>query len=89
MRLDLMCGPKCGGAGLLIFGGPRSCDKRGFTKMALTRATGVRFGRATRRIDRESEAPSFYKRLRWFGSLSRPKNAYFYEIFIVLCFYCF
>ncbi|MFS7934977.1 hypothetical protein Hanom_Chr05g00398001 [Helianthus anomalus] len=54
--------------------------------MALTWATGVRFGRATRRNDRENEAHISTNNRRWFGSMFRPKNAYFYELFILLCF---
>ncbi|MFS7927884.1 hypothetical protein Hanom_Chr04g00314401 [Helianthus anomalus] len=46
--------------------------------MALTWATRVRFGRATRRNDRVAA-----NRL---GSSSEPKNAYFHELFYVLCF---
>ncbi|KAJ0536294.1 hypothetical protein HanIR_Chr09g0439931 [Helianthus annuus] len=42
--------------------------------MALIWATGVRFGRATRRIERR------------FRSSSGPKNAYFYYLFAFLCF---
>ncbi|MFS8025788.1 putative chitinase [Helianthus anomalus] len=55
--------------------------------MALTWATGVRFGRATRRIDRENEAHLSTNNRRWFGSTFRPKNAYFYELFIFFMFF--
>ncbi|MFS7901406.1 hypothetical protein Hanom_Chr06g00529551 [Helianthus anomalus] len=48
--------------------------------MALTWATGVRFGRATRRIDRENEAHLST------NHRSGPKNAYLCELFIFLCF---
>ncbi|MFS7917446.1 hypothetical protein Hanom_Chr03g00189181 [Helianthus anomalus] len=51
--------------------------------MALTWATSVRFGRATRRNDRENEA---HLSINPRGSSFRPKNAYFYELFIFLCF---
>ncbi|MFS7917581.1 hypothetical protein Hanom_Chr03g00190821 [Helianthus anomalus] len=49
-----------------------------FTKMALTWATGVRFGRTTRRIERENELHLAANRLRRFRSSSGPKNAYFH-----------
>ncbi|MFS8012399.1 hypothetical protein Hanom_Chr14g01320341 [Helianthus anomalus] len=54
--------------------------------MALTWATGVRFGRATRRNDRVNEAHLSTNNRRWFGSSFGPKIAYFYELFIFLCF---
>ncbi|MFS7992989.1 hypothetical protein Hanom_Chr12g01088751 [Helianthus anomalus] len=54
--------------------------------MALTWATGVRFGRATRRNDRENEAHLSTNHRRWFGSTFRPKNPYFYQLFMFLCF---
>ncbi|KAM0011484.1 hypothetical protein Hdeb2414_s0063g00765321 [Helianthus debilis subsp. tardiflorus] len=47
--------PKCGRAGHFVFGGPGSRNKRGFTKMALTWATGVHFGRVTMRNEWENE----------------------------------
>ncbi|MFS7963994.1 hypothetical protein Hanom_Chr08g00744901 [Helianthus anomalus] len=49
--------------------------KGGFTKMALTWATGVRFGRATRRNERKNELHLDANSLRRFGSSSGPKNA--------------
>ncbi|MFS8012022.1 hypothetical protein Hanom_Chr14g01315841 [Helianthus anomalus] len=54
--------------------------------MALTWATGVRFGRATRRIERENELHLVANSLWRFGSSSGPKKAYFHELFYVLCF---
>ncbi|MFS7997169.1 hypothetical protein Hanom_Chr12g01138541 [Helianthus anomalus] len=54
--------------------------------MALTWATGVRFGRATRRIERGNELHLATNSLRRFGSSFGPKNAYFHELFYVLCF---
>ncbi|MFS7939245.1 hypothetical protein Hanom_Chr05g00449401 [Helianthus anomalus] len=69
-----------------IDAGPRWRDKMGFTKIALTWARGVRFGRATRRIDRENEAHLSTNNHRWFESSFGPKNTYFYELFIFLCF---
>ncbi|MFS7934226.1 hypothetical protein Hanom_Chr05g00389091 [Helianthus anomalus] len=50
--------------------------------MALTWATGVRFGRATRRNEHENELHLAANR----RSLSGPKNAYFHELFYVFCF---
>ncbi|MFS7973170.1 hypothetical protein Hanom_Chr09g00853461 [Helianthus anomalus] len=67
----------CGRAGHLVFGGPRSRNKRGFTKMALTWATGVRFGRVTRRNERENELYLAANGLRRFGSSFRPKKRLF------------
>ncbi|KAJ0887534.1 putative non-specific serine/threonine protein kinase [Helianthus annuus] len=70
--------PKCGGTGYFVFGGPGSRNKRGLTKMALTWATGVRLGRATRRFEREKK---LYLAANAYGGLGhRPgrKNAYFY-----------
>ncbi|KAJ0576650.1 hypothetical protein HanIR_Chr05g0226821 [Helianthus annuus] len=55
-------------------------------KWLLTWATGVRFGRAARRNDRENEAHLSTNGRRRFGSSFGPKNAYFHELFIVLCF---
>ncbi|MFS7929552.1 hypothetical protein Hanom_Chr04g00333831 [Helianthus anomalus] len=46
--------------------------------MTLTWATGVRFGRATRRNGRENELHLAANYLRRFGSSSRLKNAYIY-----------
>ncbi|MFS8027891.1 hypothetical protein Hanom_Chr16g01504051 [Helianthus anomalus] len=54
--------------------------------MALTWATGVRFGRTTRRNDRENELHLAANGLRRFGSSSGPKNAYFHYLFAFLCF---
>ncbi|MFS7949536.1 hypothetical protein Hanom_Chr06g00572711 [Helianthus anomalus] len=54
--------------------------------MALTWATRVRFGRATRRNERENELHLAANGLRRFGSSSGPKNAYFHELFYVFCF---
>ncbi|MFS7952361.1 hypothetical protein Hanom_Chr07g00606071 [Helianthus anomalus] len=68
---------------ILYFGGPRPRNKRVFTKMALTWATGVRFGRATRRNERENELQLAANSLRRFGSSSGPRNAYFHELFYV------
>ncbi|MFS7922114.1 hypothetical protein Hanom_Chr03g00244931 [Helianthus anomalus] len=65
-------------AGHPVFGGPRSRKKRGFTKMALTWATGVRFGRVTSQNERENE---LYLAANTYGGLGhRPgrKNANFY-----------
>ncbi|MFS7961963.1 hypothetical protein Hanom_Chr08g00721111 [Helianthus anomalus] len=53
--------------------------------MALTWATGVRLGRATRRFERENEL-HLAASLRRFGSSSGPRNAYFYYLFAFLCF---
>ncbi|MFS7989327.1 hypothetical protein Hanom_Chr11g01045411 [Helianthus anomalus] len=54
--------------------------------MALTCATGVRFGRATRRNERENEFHLAANSLRRFGSSSGPKNTYFHYLFAFLCF---
>ncbi|MFS7976068.1 hypothetical protein Hanom_Chr10g00888121 [Helianthus anomalus] len=54
--------------------------------MALTWATGVCFGRATRRNEREHELHLATNSLRRFGSSPGPKNAYFLELFYALCF---
>ncbi|KAJ0890113.1 hypothetical protein HanRHA438_Chr09g0420131 [Helianthus annuus] len=54
--------------------------------MALIWATGVRFGRATRRIERENELHLAANSPRRFGSSSGPKNAYSYYLFAFLCF---
>ncbi|MFS7999954.1 hypothetical protein Hanom_Chr12g01172691 [Helianthus anomalus] len=54
--------------------------------MALTWTTGVRFGRATRRNERENELDLAANSLRRFGSSSGPKNTYFHYLFAFLCF---
>ncbi|MFS7910280.1 hypothetical protein Hanom_Chr02g00104431 [Helianthus anomalus] len=54
--------------------------------MALTWATRVRFGRATRRNECENELHLAANGLWRFGSSSGPKNAYFHYLFAFLCF---
>ncbi|MFS7927103.1 hypothetical protein Hanom_Chr04g00304991 [Helianthus anomalus] len=52
----------------------------GFTKMTLTWATGVRFGRVTKRIERENELHLAANSLGGLGHHpgKKKKNAYFY-----------
>ncbi|MFS7917904.1 hypothetical protein Hanom_Chr03g00194671 [Helianthus anomalus] len=51
--------------------------------MAITWATGIRFGHTTRRNERENE---LQLGLRRFGSSFGPNNAYFHYLFAFLCF---
>ncbi|MFS8005967.1 hypothetical protein Hanom_Chr13g01243671 [Helianthus anomalus] len=54
--------------------------------MALTWATGVHFGRATRRNERENELHLAANAYGGLGSSSGPKNTYFHYLFAFLCF---
>ncbi|MFS8001185.1 hypothetical protein Hanom_Chr13g01187261 [Helianthus anomalus] len=54
--------------------------------MALTWATGVRFGRTTKRNERKNELHLAANSLRRFGSSSGTKSAYFHYFFAFLCF---
>ncbi|MFS7959549.1 hypothetical protein Hanom_Chr08g00692401 [Helianthus anomalus] len=54
--------------------------------MALTWATGVRFGRATRRFERENELHLAANAYGGLGHRPGQKNAYFYHLFAFLCF---
>ncbi|MFS8006414.1 hypothetical protein Hanom_Chr14g01248911 [Helianthus anomalus] len=77
-------------SGPSVFVGPRSRDKRGFTKMTLTWATGVRFGYVTRRNDRENKAHLSTNTVGGLGHRSGPKTLisvsylYFY-VFSAFC----
>ncbi|MFS7916028.1 hypothetical protein Hanom_Chr02g00172281 [Helianthus anomalus] len=58
--------------------------------MALTWATGVRFGRATRRNERENELYLVANSLQQFGSSSGPKKRLFLLVTYVFIFFkCF
>ncbi|MFS7960631.1 hypothetical protein Hanom_Chr08g00705311 [Helianthus anomalus] len=55
--------------------------------MALTWATEVRFGRVTRRNERENELYLAANGRRRFGSSSRPKNRLFLLVFFIFMFF--
>ncbi|MFS7965725.1 putative ferruginol synthase [Helianthus anomalus] len=55
--------------------------------MTLTWATGVRFGRVTRRNERENELYLAANGLRRFGPSSRPKKRLFPLVISILCFF--
>ncbi|MFS7924962.1 hypothetical protein Hanom_Chr03g00278761 [Helianthus anomalus] len=55
--------------------------------MALTWATGVRFGRVTSQIERENELYLAANSLRQFGSSSGPKKRLFLLVFSIFMFF--